>query len=54
MIFGYRYSVSSGQNSRRDVYQTVVYFDNEQALPSFELRPEHAFHRIGCIRVSGY
>ena len=48
-LFDYRYTVRSGKNSRT-YRQTVVAFPRLPAnLPSFELRPEHLFHKIGAV-----
>jgi len=46
-IFDYRYTISTG-NSARVVRQTVFFIQSRKlGLPSFFMRPEHIFHRIG-------
>jgi len=46
-IMGYRYTVGGGKNSHT-WRQTVILFQSSLLrLPSFALRPEHLFHRIG-------
>ena len=46
MMFDYRFTQHSGRHSHW-VYQTVVYFSNVTPLPSFVMRPENVFHKIG-------
>ena len=51
-IFDYRYVTGGGQHSRR-WHQTVISFESDaMRLPSFTLRPENLFHKIG--QVFGY
>ena len=51
-VFDYRYVTGGGQQSRR-WNQTVILFEaDEIQLPSFTLRPENLFHKIG--QVFGY
>jgi hypothetical protein len=46
-IFEYRYTTGGGKNQHTH-QQTVISFESENlALPFFELRPEHMFHKIG-------
>ncbi len=46
-IFDYRYTISTG-NSARVVRQTVFFVQSRKlGLPSFFMRPEHIFHRLG-------
>jgi len=46
-IFDYRYITGSGKNSHM-WRQTVILFQSSQLqLPSFVLRPENVFHKIG-------
>ena len=46
MMFDYRFTQHSGRHSHW-VYQTVVCFSNVTPLPSFVMRPENVFHKIG-------
>ncbi len=51
-VFDYRYVTGGGQQSRH-WRQTVILFESdEMRLPSFTLRPENLFHKIG--QVFGY
>ena len=46
-IMDYRYTTGGGKNSTT-FKQTVIIFDSEHLqLPSFSLRPENVFHKIG-------
>ncbi len=46
LLFDYRYTTGGGKNSQTH-RQTVVAMTFTGALPAFELRPEHVFHKIG-------
>lgn len=49
VLFEYRYTISSG-NSTTTYRQTVYYATGDALrLPSFSLRPENFFHRVGTI-----
>ena len=51
-VFDYRYTTGGGKNSHT-WRQTVMLCESaEMSLPSFALRPEHFFHKIG--QVFGY
>jgi hypothetical protein len=51
-IFDYQYTTGGGKNSTTHK-QTVVSIDSASLdLPSFQLRPEHFFHKIG--KMFGY
>lgn len=48
-IFGYQYTEGNGKNSST-YKQTVVTIDcKKRMFPSFELKPENTFHKIGQI-----
>lgn len=48
-VFDYRYTVGSGKNSQT-FRQTVAHVRSDRLrLPSFALRPEHIFHKIGGV-----
>jgi len=48
-VFGYQYTTGSGKNSST-TRQNVAYFRSTGLkAPSFALRPEHVFHKIGTV-----
>jgi hypothetical protein len=52
VLFDYAYTVSTGKSSST-IRQTVLYLtDHALHLPSFSLRPENFFHRVG--QMFGY
>lgn len=46
-IFDYRYTTGGGKNSHTWSQTVVLYQSNRLQLPSFTLRPENVFHKIG-------
>ena len=48
-LFDYQYTVGHGKH-RQTFNQSVVYFEpRDLNLPSFSLRPEHAFHKLAAV-----
>jgi hypothetical protein len=47
-LFDFRYTTGSGR-SRATHRRTVVLLTLKRSLPSFTLRPEHVFHKIGAL-----
>ncbi|MCK5157349.1 MAG: hypothetical protein KAQ69_13055 [Spirochaetales bacterium] len=46
-IFDYRYITGSGKNSHTWRQTVILFQSSQQQLPSFVLRPENVFHKIG-------
>ncbi len=46
-IFDYRYTTGGGKNSHTWSQTVILYQSNRLQLPSFTLRPENVFHKIG-------
>lgn len=46
-IFDYRYTTGGGKSSHTRSQTVVLYQSNRLQLPSFTLRPENVFHKIG-------
>jgi len=47
LLFDYRYTVGSGRSSSTHQLTVAAFRAPDSNLPSFELRPEHLFHKIG-------
>ena len=49
MVFGYRYRVGSGEDSKTRSQTVASFSTDKMKLPGFELRPEKLFHKIGGV-----
>ena len=48
-IFDYSYTLQSGEETQRYMQTVAAIFAEHSRAPKFELRPEHAFHRVASF-----
>jgi len=48
-VFDYQYTTGGGKNSHTWRQSVMCFWSPKLALPSFSLRPEHIFHKIGSV-----